>query len=817
MSRAAKIGLIGIVVGMTLNHAELPAQDCVDFTTSMHQIGSETSYTNIRGVVLANDYAFVTDWEAMTSNSRFLVYDIGLPGQPELVFDEAIGGYARGIVKIGDYVVIADGAAGLLVYDAGTAEAPVYETSIDTPGTAMWLTVYEGDKVALADFDGLWLGDFSDPANPQELSMFSTAGAAQHVTVVGTLAFVAVYDQGLEIIDIADPEEPFRVGLIDVPGNYAVDACVVDDLAFVVDVYGTCTIVDVGDPATPTLRGSLDIEPYCASTYANDGMIFVGSSGLSTVDFSDPDTPVLMGYLPSTNVEGMAFTSTHAFLGGVGDGLLVVEINDGRTAMTLAAEAVNGNPWEIATADGLAVLGSNSPNSLELVNIGDPLSPTYLGGLGLADWPEDLALNGDYAYVAAGNTGLLVVDISAPGTPTLANTVATGAYARSSALHGGKLYLGLDGSIAVYDLADPALPALSGSSSAPAYVYGLGADGNILAAACGNAGMRIYDIGVPDTPIEAGSYDDLNSWREATVVGDFAYFSVGNSWDDTALMIFDISNPLTPILSSNTPLPSQYGGESVVLLENHAYFLAVGTGYHVLDVADPGTPEILGTVSEDWAMALAISDQQVFMAASLNDLVVGPQQCLYTPVSLASFQATALPGGVDLSWETSAGFEPRFRLEAVAGGKIRELPYLETQPGHYRASDRDPSLAMGGEVSYRLFGREAGESWQFLRGQSLELAPVEPSSRIEAAWPNPFNPHCTLRFNLAKAGPARVELLDLAGRRVRILAERGFTAGSHELIWNGRDEAGRPAATGVYFVRLLSAEGLDSHKLVLLR
>ena len=172
---------------------------------------------------------------------------------------------------------------------------------------------------------------------------------------------------------------------------------------------------------------------------------------------------------------------------------------------------------------------------------------------------------------------------------------------------------------------------------------------------------------------------------------------------------------------------------------------------------------------------------------------------------------------MNLRWETSSSGAVEFRLEAAQDGRLRELPWTEQLPGLYAATDRDPGLAAGGRVEYRLWGRETGEDWQFLRSEQVELAPVQATSRIESAWPNPFNPHCTLRFSLAAAGQARVELIDLAGRHVRTLMDGAMAAGPHELIWNGRDDDGREVASGIYFARLLSAGGVDTHKLVLLR
>jgi hypothetical protein len=68
--------------------------------------------------------------------------------------------------------------------------------------------------------------------------------------------------------------------------------------------------------------------------------------------------------------------------------------------------------------------------------------------------------------------------------------------------------------------------------------------------------------------------------------------------------------------------------------------------------------------------------------------------------------------------------------------------------------------------------------------------------RLEAG-PNPFNPITTLRFSLPETGPVRLEVVDLAGRRVDVLREGPLAAGFHAVTWQPR-----ALASGVYLARL---------------
>lgn len=89
---------------------------------------------------------------------------------------------------------------------------------------------------------------------------------------------------------------------------------------------------------------------------------------------------------------------------------------------------------------------------------------------------------------------------------------------------------------------------------------------------------------------------------------------------------------------------------------------------------------------------------------------------------------------------------------------------------------------------------------------------------LGANFPNPFAGATTIRFSVPGAGDvARLVLFDLAGRPVRTLFDGPAGAGSVVVTWDGRDDAGREAADGFYFYRLVTAAGVETRKLTLFR
>lgn len=84
--------------------------------------------------------------------------------------------------------------------------------------------------------------------------------------------------------------------------------------------------------------------------------------------------------------------------------------------------------------------------------------------------------------------------------------------------------------------------------------------------------------------------------------------------------------------------------------------------------------------------------------------------------------------------------------------------------------------------------------------------------------PNPFNPTTTVRFNLPERMPVTAEVWSVNGARVKVLARDEMRlAGPNEIHWMGRNDAGHPVASGVYFIRVKTRLGEHVARAVLLK
>ncbi|MBT3342834.1 MAG: DUF362 domain-containing protein [Gemmatimonadetes bacterium] len=88
---------------------------------------------------------------------------------------------------------------------------------------------------------------------------------------------------------------------------------------------------------------------------------------------------------------------------------------------------------------------------------------------------------------------------------------------------------------------------------------------------------------------------------------------------------------------------------------------------------------------------------------------------------------------------------------------------------------------------------------------------------LEANYPNPFNADTIIPFHLAHSGQIRLLIHNNLGQRVATLVDGYRVAGSYRAGWDGRDDAGRRLASGVYIIRLDSQDGIQTHKALLLQ
>ncbi len=89
--------------------------------------------------------------------------------------------------------------------------------------------------------------------------------------------------------------------------------------------------------------------------------------------------------------------------------------------------------------------------------------------------------------------------------------------------------------------------------------------------------------------------------------------------------------------------------------------------------------------------------------------------------------------------------------------------------------------------------------------------------KLNSPYPNPFNPSVTIPYDLASTSDFSIVIYDVLGREVWSHKQIGQMAGNYSLVWNGMNQAGQLAASGLYLIRFTSPEYTGTQKALLLR
>jgi flagellar hook assembly protein FlgD len=121
-----------------------------------------------------------------------------------------------------------------------------------------------------------------------------------------------------------------------------------------------------------------------------------------------------------------------------------------------------------------------------------------------------------------------------------------------------------------------------------------------------------------------------------------------------------------------------------------------------------------------------------------------------------------------------------------------------------------------------LAGFTAQTSWKFsitppagIAGNKNQLLPDQPY--LWQNYPNPFNQQTILRYNVPQTSRVELDIFDVTGRRVRTLVQQSQPAGQYQVVWDGLEATARPAASGIYFLRLKIGRTERLRSMVLLK
>ena len=538
------------------------------------------------------------------------------------------------------------------------------------------------------------------------------------VFVDGDYAFVTNQGEGLKVVNITDPTNPYIIGTY-VTDNIAQSVYVDGDYAFIADYEGdpileeNILVLDVSDPTNPIHLGncsSISVAGDLAWDIVVDGDIAYvanGGGGLCVIDISIPSSPIViekritLGTSYDLLVEG-----DYVYLADDSNGLVVLDVTD-PTSVSIAATYNTG----ISSAIGVVINGNYAyvvdfNNGIVVVNITDPTTPTYVDSWSKSD-VSDAYIYGDYLYVTDITNGLSVVNITDPTIPTLINTISLPGFAQAIVIDGCYAYIASQtGGLQIVQIANPSPPTPIGSYNTPDYACDIVVSGDFAYVAAfdvlvaDSSSIQILNISDPSSPTFAGSYDTPDHARGVFVSGDYAYVAAFGS----GLLVLDISDPSSPSLAGSYNTPGDALG--VFVSGNYAYVADSAGGLQVLDISDPSSPTLIGSYdTPDRAYDVFVSGDYAYVADYDIDDVGGLQV-----LDISDPSSPTLAGSYDTP-ETARGVfvsgDYAYIANGYSGLQILDIsnPSSPTFTGSYITSpDYTLGVSVSGDYAYVAAG-----------------------------------------------------------------------------------------------------------------
>ncbi len=192
---------------------------------------------------------------------------------------------------------------------------------------------------------------------------------------------------------------------------------------------------------------------------------------------------------------------------------------------------------------------------------------------------------------------------------------------------------------------------------------------------------------------------------------------------------------------------------------------------------------------------------------------------LPTAVAGVQFGATVEGSSVTLTFVAQTAAGERFDVwrDELAGGAPVDSRLVRSDLVFGAAGDavvRDDGVAPGRTYRWRLVDAGGETAWT-----SRPVRVAVTRAALEGNVPNPFNPTTRIAFVVPDGGrqPVRLRVYDVRGALVRTLVDGLVTGGRHVIAWDGRDDRGRRAASGVYFLRMEAPGFRATRKMVMLK
>ncbi len=368
------------------------------------------------------------------------------------------------------------------------------------------------------------------------------------LTVNGGLAYIAASTEGFYVLNITNKAYPTEIGYVNTPGN-ATDVIVDGGFAYLADGPAGVHVIDIRDPSNPTILSTFDT-PGLAQKLVKQGRTLFIADGTGKVQICDVFDPHHISIV--TDIPAIPYTYDVALFGGD----LIAGTQNGIYSIRIGYMANFSNSWY--------------PNPFEAPEI----------------W--DVRVDNGIAYIAAGEDGVLAVDVRNPLQPSLIGNYVTGPghEIRKIDVNGRFLYGIGPSDYMTFDISDPTdikiVSAQSGGGLTDVFIHGE------LYYMSFVSGFAILNVSDNYNPVVITSHIPVATHVNNTAIwtqGTHVYMVEGNDGSlSDEFSCYGVTNFINPTLSySGSRTTPMYD----IHVDGDLAYLGAGGWLAIYNVSDP--------------------------------------------------------------------------------------------------------------------------------------------------------------------------------------------------------------------------------------
>ncbi|MGD9546474.1 MAG: hypothetical protein AB7V45_02895 [Candidatus Krumholzibacteriia bacterium] len=616
---------------------------CLDYGNYMHWLNSLPSRSIEADVIVTGNLAYI-------SRSGLVAVDISNPETPREIGSVNLNIFTEGMDLIGNHIFISE-------YGTG-------------------------------DVGFLGIVNISDPYSPALISQTDVGCRPVDVAATSEVAVLACPRNIPVIVDVRNLDRPIVVGMIPTSGN-GIGVGYGNGVFAICEDVGLVSFWALDDPVNPIFLGSVEIgyrEPLDILIDGETAYVAAGSIGVVVLDISSPDAPrVVSEFNTASLAVGLDIDDSVLYIAdGAGSGYISgiysVDVSNPQSPVKLGYRAVVDSATEIGVDDGIVCVSTRYYSGMQVFNATNPATEPENIGLSFSPWRSfRVAANHDRVLLYGTGTKYFV-NISDPSasfieyqTPSEYGFLATydvaiqdswifaiekdfieqkcylsiyqykpevgpirkfrgliDGNANRLAVSGDRMVVIVNGHAVAVDISDPALPVLGSTYELTEYPSSLEMRERV-AFVGDSTELLMLDVSDIFNPTVLSRISTVARCADIFLNGEFAIISQ----DYAGIRIIDISDIQHPFTAGTfNPLPriTSTCGYGDVLYS----YLSGGGGADielnilVISIADPAAPKMIGTIGGYGISGLDVFGENVFYCQETGgeaQFIVTPVQC----------------------------------------------------------------------------------------------------------------------------------------------------------------------------------------------